>query len=93
MVAEMIKLRKELDRLEIKWWDDSQNNYRPMDRTKFEINGHQWSVINGYGSYGGYDSLEPLNKGLLELMTTCVNDGEPVGYLTAKEIIEMIGNQ
>ena len=30
------------------------------------------------------------NKGLLEVMSDLLNDGEPVGYLTADELIEML---
>lgn len=59
-------------------------------RTHFEINGNLWSVINGYGTYGGYDPFIGKNYGMLECMASCVNNGEPVGYLTAVEVMQMV---
>lgn len=51
--------------------------------------GHEWSVINGYGSYGGVDLLSGKNQGLLEIMA-CDMQNEPMGFLTAEQIIENV---
>ena len=59
-------------------------------RTHFEINGNKWSVINGYGTYGGYDAFTGKNYGMLECMASCVNNGEPVGNLTAAAVMQMV---
>ncbi len=60
-----------------------------MYRTHFNYNGIHCSVINGYGSYGGYNPYTGENMGLLELM---INRNEPEGCLTAEQVIEMIYN-
>lgn len=57
--------------------------------THFMVNGHKASVINGFGSYGGYDPVLQNNKGLLELMPDLDNMSEPIGYLTAEEVIDI----
>lgn len=60
-------------------------------RLHFVYKGNKWSVVSGYGSYGG-------NKGLLEIMRLGqveseelypAND-EPIGWLTAEEVMLMI---
>ena len=51
------------------------------------------SVINGYGTYGGYSVFEHSNKGLLEVMSGILNDGEPIGFLTADELIKILQDQ
>lgn len=86
LCAEMKKLRTYLTEHEIEWYDDS--SYSPlfwMVRTKFTHNGKEYSVINGYGSYGGF--VNGKNEGLLEMM---IDNCEPVGHLTAKEVIKCI---
>ena len=60
-----------------------------MFRTRFIFKGKNWSVINGYGSYGGYDPFKSENEGLLELM---IDENDPTGWLTAEQVIEMIYN-
>ena len=90
MTAEMIRLRKLLTALGIEWRDQSEDFYLPLDRTKFMINGFEWSVIHGYGSYGGYDFYSNIDRGLLELMTSCVNNGDPIGYLTADDVLDYV---
>lgn len=67
-------------------------NYAEMTmwRTHFEVDGIKYSVINGYGSYGGYDPFTGKNYGLLECMTDKVNGGDPVGHLTADEVMVII---
>ena len=59
-------------------------------RTHFEVHGYFWSVINGFGTYGGYEPYTGKNKGLLELMSDMVNGGEPLGCLTAEDVCKII---
>ena len=93
---EMNKLRQYLDDKDIKWKDastilgDKLWHRLWICRTQFEINNNKWSVINGYGTYGGIDGLDGYNEGLLELMTNSVNNGEPIGWLTADNVIGYI---
>ena len=61
-------------------------------RTHFEVDNIKYSVINGFGTYGGFNSFTGHNLGLLECMTEKVNGGEPVGHLTAEEVIHIIDN-
>ena len=84
MCKEMVKLREWLDENDIKWRDDSwihKDFY--IHRTKFEVNGHDFSVINGLGTYGGMVSIGCVNNGLLELM---LDGKEPIGCLSAIEV-------
>lgn len=91
MVSEMIKLRELLNRNSIQWHDNSEkDSIFFMDRTLFWYRDYKWSIINGYGSYGGYDPLRNINYGQLELMSNAVNGGEPVGELTADEAIKIV---
>ena len=94
MSIEMEKFRSMLDEAGIDWWDDSEmeNFAGPdtyMERTKFEHRGYRWSVIHGFGSYGGYDRISG-DKGLLELLSTATNGGEPAGYLTAGQAMKLV---
>lgn len=91
MVEEMIKFRKMLDDRGIEWEDksDSESQLYRIDRTHFWYRNYHYSVINGYGTYGG--SLNIIkNKGLLEVMSNAINEGEPVGWLTAEEAIKLV---
>lgn len=83
MVYEMRKLRTELDRRGIAWWDESDDD---ITRTVFEHNGTRWSVINGLGTYGGW-RRDFGNQGLLEIW-----DGkeDEVGFLTADDALQII---
>ena len=93
VTAEMKKLREWLDKQHISWEDlsDKPNKYVKfwVCRTRFLINGTPWSVIHGFGTYGGYD-YHRRDLGALELMSPDVNGGEPVGYLSADNVIEYI---
>lgn len=51
---------------------------------------NQYSVINGFGTYGGYDPMYDRNTGLLEMMSANINGGDSCGYLTADDIIKTI---
>lgn len=88
---EMQKLREYLNKHEIQWADVSASyGFSWMCRTHFTLRNNLWSVINGFGSYGGFGTFSQNNEGLLELMTSEVNGGEPVGYLTADEVINYL---
>lgn len=87
MVDQMIRLRELLDEKGIEWTDHSDPD---IDRTRFSHKGFQWSVINGLGSYGGFQWFTGKNEGLLELMSNAVNGGDPIGWLTADEVIQMV---
>lgn len=88
MVEEMEKLRQKLDEINIAWWDESDFI---IDRTKFEINGNRWSVVNGEGTYGGIQYGSRINKGLLEVRPN--EHAEPIGWVTCEDVIEMIRRQ
>ena len=93
---EMKKLRQMLDEKNIPWHDASEimseDKEWPMwiCRTHIEYNGHKISVVNGFGTYGGWFGANPgmsedENMGLLEVM---IDDIEPVGWLKAEDIIK-----
>lgn len=83
MPDEMIKLRKELDKLGVPWEDVSDDKFMKIYRTRFYIGKKRWSVISGYGTYGG-------EAGLLETWTLTLNGGDPMGWLSAKDVIEKV---
>lgn len=109
MCEEMIKLRNYLSDNNIVWLDQSiitpekmiQYMMRTFKedrafcdttiyRTHFMLNGKLWSVINGFGTYGGFEPYENKNYGLLELM---IDKDDPMGWLTADDIINMINGE
>lgn len=59
-------------------------------RTHFEVDGNNYSVIYGYGTYGGYDPFSGDDPGLLECMTSALNAGEPVGGMTAGDVLDVV---
>lgn len=95
MVEEMTKLRKLLTEQGIEWHDAKATLDLDIqiDRTHFDYRDYFWSVINGFGTYGGYSFRSEKNKGLLELMSNAVNGGEPVGYLTAAQVMDYVLQQ
>lgn len=58
-------------------------------RTHFSYKNTFYSVVNGYGTYGGYDPDTGENKGLLEVMFGKQED--IVGWLTAEQVMDLIG--
>lgn len=60
-----------------------------IDRTHFNINDIEISVINGYGTYGGYKPHRYSNKGLLEYMDN-KKIKTPIGYLTANDVFNLL---
>ena len=91
---EMKKLRTMLDEKGIEWKDDSQEfplakGDTPLciHRTHFNYKGEAVSVINGWGTYGGFDYITEENQGLLEVM---VGWNDPIGCLTAEEVMKEV---
>lgn len=98
---EMKKLRQMLDEKNIPWHDASDvmsgSKEWPMwiCRTHFEYNGLKFSVVNGFGTYGGWYGANPgmtedKNMGLLEIV---IEDNEPVGWLKAEDIMKILGGK
>lgn len=93
MTDQMIKLREMLDAEKITWHDASEprTDIFAIDRTHFTYRGYDWSVIHGYGTYGGVSMWgRKEDEGLLEMMTNATNGGEPIGFLTAEEVMEYV---
>lgn len=93
---EMQKLRDKLDKNNIPWEDVSDDMSRKgfdywICRTHFKYKNYKWSVIHGYGTYGGIMPFATNHFGmLLEVMSNAVNCGEPIGSCTADEVWEMM---
>ena len=92
MIQEMIKLRQMLDAEGIKWHDksDKERNLYSIDRTHFDYRGYSFSAIHGYATYGGYSSWTGKDDEKIELMTNAYNDGNPVGWLSAEEVMRIV---
>lgn len=98
---EMKKLRKMLDKKGIEWHDASETASERKDwpiwycRTRFEYNGLKFSVINGFGSYGGWYGANPgtTEEENMELLEIMIEDNEPVGWLKAEDIMEILGEK
>jgi len=58
-------------------------------RTHFRIKEHFYSVVYGYGTYGGINPINPelTDAGLLELR---IDDNNPQGWLNAKDVLDII---
>ena len=92
---EMQKLRNYLDEKNIEWRDDTKEYSETVKiaRTHFEYNDKFVSVINGFGTYGGWHGsnypamTEEQNLGLLEVM---IDGEEPVGWLKAEDVMKEI---
>lgn len=85
MPEEMVKFRNVLNSRGITYIDRSEKpSFSLIDltiyRTWFIYKGREWSVISGYGTYGG-------EEGLLEVM---VDNDNPRGRMTARDVIEMM---
>lgn len=93
---EMTRFRHLLNENGIKWIDassmmpDKRLSKYNIVRTHFSYNGYKWSVIHGYGTYGGHNFITGENDDLLELMSDAVNNGEPIGWLTAEDVFEYV---
>ena len=77
----------------VAWEDDSDDMKSSIEmwicRTHFEWKGNKVSVINCFGTYGGWAgaNLKDENMGLLEIM---VSNNEPEGWLTADKCMEYL---
>lgn len=89
---EMERLRMMLDYNGLEWADKSDNKIPDMaiERTHLYFGETLCSIIHGYGTYGGYNLFTERDEGLLELMCEKVNGGEPLGELTADDVIVII---
>lgn len=56
-------------------------------RTHFSYKGHEVSVINGYGTYGGYELFTDKNYGCLKMR---IDGNEPLGWLSAENVIKKL---
>lgn len=90
---EMLKLRDMLDELNIDWDDDS-DSLTPKTigcriyRTHIYYKGDRYSVVYGYGTYGGWGRFPRTeDPQLLELM---INREEPTGWHTAEDVIKIM---
>lgn len=87
----MQKLRTWLKSKGIKYYDAScVSDDFWICRTHFNLYGSKFSVINGMGTYGGMDPAHEYNADLLEIMSSQINGGEPIGFLNAEQTIEEI---
>lgn len=87
---EMQLLRDKLDEMNVKWTDASEC-YEDLGitRTWFrDKEGTKWSAIHGYGTMGGYGGTR-ADEGLLEIWN---RKSEPIGYLTAEQVITLVFN-
>lgn len=66
---------------------DKQYADTTIYRTHFDYKGHEISVINGYGTYGGYEPFTDKNYGCLEMM---IDNNEPLGWLSAENVIKKL---
>lgn len=85
---EMLKLREYLDNKGIEWKDRSTIDSCTIYRTHYDYKDYKFSVVYGFGTYGGYSPCFDIDKKLLEVMSECINGGEQVGYLTADDVIK-----
>lgn len=66
IVDEMKKFRELLDKNGIEWVDDSEEERDDVWICRTHSKNHdRWSVINGIGTYGGYD-LDKKTKDFLK---------------------------
>lgn len=83
---EMKKLRTWLNENHIHWqdWSDCY-----ICRTRFQVNWYRFSVLHGFGTYGGKTLYldEISDQKLLECR---VSNYEPEGWLTAEDVIKLI---
>ena len=90
IVPEMQKFRDMLDERGIPWIDvsddESKGDYLTC-RTHLAFGEKDWSIINGYGTYGGWNRIYPENIGLLEVWDY---GHDPIGFLTSEQVFNLI---
>lgn len=84
---ELKKLKEYLKSKNIPYTTPNTDGDYPINRVKFNIGINNFSVINGYGTYGGFDAVYKENQGLLEIM---INDNNVIGCLTCESVINII---
>ena len=92
---EMLKLRERLDDMQIDWIDESDplTERTALEdcrifRTHFWYSSDKYSVVYGFGTYGGWNRFtDGADPKLLELM---INSEEPTGWRTADDIIKIM---
>lgn len=91
VTKEMELLRDALTAKGIEWTDKSATNLADswVCRTHYSYGGHIWSVIHGYGTYGGI-GVYPYegDEGLLECLTS--KYGDIKGWLTAENVLALM---
>lgn len=94
VVEEMQVFRNMLDERGILWADRSDNadelltqSEYSICRTYVEFGDNAYSVINGFGTRGGYDNRHKQNAGYLEWWDF---QHEPIGWLSAQEAFKKI---
>ena len=88
VTKEMQLLRDKLDEMGVKWIDASDCcGNLVITRTWFrDKEGTKWSAIHGFGTIGGYNGMR-ADEGLLEIWN---RKSEPIGYLTAAQVIAIV---
>lgn len=78
-----------IEMLKSKGFTEEESDFT-MYRTHFTYKEHFYSVIFGYGSYGGVRPFEdPVDQGLLEMMI----DDKITGWLTADDIFKILDKE
>lgn len=80
---EFLKFVKILKNNQIKYKEINSDTGYAIARVRFWYNGNEWSVMHGYGTYGGATAWGE-DKGLLEILHLDSSEC-PIGFLTAEE--------
>ena len=93
MTEELEKFRLELVKRGIQYTDASTPEIQGMriDRIHFFYQDRHYSVIHGIGTYGGLNKYTRKDNGLLEVYGGKYDD--PVGFLTADDVVKLIFDQ
>lgn len=87
---EMQKLRDGLTARGIEWKDETEKGpVYWICRTHYTHNKSKWSVIHGFGTYGGFSHFS--KDGKLELLVGLY--GEPIGQLTADKVFRLMDKE
>lgn len=87
---EMQKLRDGLTARGIEWKDSTQRGPAYwICRTHYKHNKNKWSVVHGFGTYGGFSHFSK-DAQLLECM---YGGNEPIGWLTAAEVFKLMDKE
>lgn len=90
---EMQKFRDALDAAKVPWSDSSCEGNEMIPGTcgtTVRVGRKLWSIINGFGTYGGQKFPDKVNRGFLEAWDKTTKN-EPVGWLDAEEALKLIG--